>query len=169
MAEEATNTPQASSGSPMKLVMAMIIGAVLLVAVSMGGVFFLVKSLGMGGSGGHAEPQGKNAEGPAIYFPLDPAFVVNFKERGRTRFLQVEIQVMSRDPEALKELTNHAPIIRNNLLLLFSSQEAETLYTSEGKEKMRTAALSEINRLIEEETGKANALEALYFTSFVTQ
>jgi len=167
MAEEASAAP-AKSGSPMKLVIVMIVGAILLVAVSMGGVFFLMKSMGMGGGGaggGHV----KDESAPAIYYPLEPAFVVNFTERGRSRFLQVEVQVMSRDKEMIDELAKHAPVIRNNLLLLFSGQTAETLRSPEGKEQLRQNALAELNKILEAETGQVEAIEALYFTSFVTQ
>lgn len=169
MAEEAANTAPAKGGSPMKLVVVMIVGAILLVAVSMGGVFFLMKSMGMGNAGGGAGGHVKDDSAPAIYFPLEPAFVVNFKERGRTRYLQVEIQVMSRDQLMLDELVKHTPVIRNNLLLLFSSQSAETLHAAEGKEQLRQLALVELNKVLEEETGQVEAIEALYFTSFVTQ
>jgi flagellar FliL protein len=171
MAEEAAEANAAKGGgSQMKLVMVMIVGAILLVAVSMGGVFFLMKSMGMmnpGGGAGGGHVRDENA--PALYFPLEPAFVVNFKERGRTRFLQVEIQVMSRDQMMLDELQKHMPVIRNNLLLLFSGQTAETLNSVEGKEQLRQQALNEINKLLEEELGQVDAIEALYFTSFVTQ
>ena len=162
-----------NSSSPTKLIIIMIVGALLLVAVSMGGVFFLLKSMGLlnpgGGGGGGGGGIHANSGRPALYFPLEPAFVVNFKERGRTRFLQVEIQLMSRDKLVLDELTKHAPVIRNNLLLLLSAQTAETLHSAEGKEKLRASALEVINKLIEEESGQKNAIEALYFTSFVTQ
>jgi len=168
MAEEASAAP-AKSGSPMKLVVVMIVGAILLVAVSMGGVFFLMKSMGMGGGGAGGGGHVKDDSAPAIYHALEPAFVVNFKERGRSRFLQVEVQVMSRDKQMIDELDKHTPVIRNNLLLLFSGQTAETLHSSEGKEQLRQSALAELNKILEAETGQVEAIEALYFTSFVTQ
>lgn len=169
MAEEAANTAPAAGGSPMKLVIVMIVGAVLLVAVSMGGAFFLVKSMGMMNGGGGAAAQVKDESAPANYLPLEPAFVVNFKERGRTRFLQVEMEAMTRDPLMLEEMKKHMPVIRNNLLLLLSAQTAETLHSAEGKEQLRITALGEINTVIEKESGTKEAFEALYFKSFVTQ
>lgn len=172
MAEDTTTEKKSGggSGSPMKLVIVMIVGAVLLVAVSIGGVFFMMKSMGMlgggGGSAGNVNIPAKND--PAIYFPLEPAFVVNFKERGRTRFLQVSIEVMTRDPMVIEDIKTHMPLIRNNILLLLGSQKAEDLHTTEGKEIIRQAALEELKRLLGEETGRIN-VEGLYFTSFVTQ
>ncbi len=154
----------------MKLIIVMIVGAILLVAVSIGGVFFMMKSMGMlgGGGGGHADSHTPAKNDPAIYFPLEPPFVVNFKENGRTRFLQVSMEIMTRDPQIVEDIKTHMPHIRNNLLLLLSNQKSEDLQTAEGKEKIRAAALEEIKKLLGEETGRIN-VEALYFTSFVTQ
>ncbi|MFT6202333.1 MAG: flagellar FliL protein, partial [Candidatus Endobugula sp.] len=38
-------------------------------------------------------------KGYAIYFPLKPAIVVNFQARGRQRFLQANVTLMTRDDE----------------------------------------------------------------------
>lgn len=172
---EAAPAPSAEKkpGSPMKLVIVIIVGALLLVAVSIGGVFFMMKSMGMlgagGAAGGHAAADSHAKNEPAIYFPLEPAFVVNFKEGNRTRFLQVTMEVMARDPHMIEEIKKHMPLIRNNLLLLLGSQKAEDFQTSEGKEKVRTQALEEIKKILTEETGNIKNVEGLYFTSFVTQ
>lgn len=158
-----------SGGSPIKLMIIMIVGAILLVAVSIGGVFFMMKTMGMlGGGTAQTAAQGPSKSEPAIYFPMEPAFVVNFKDNGRTRFLQVSMEVMARDPVVIEDIKAHMPLIRNNLLLLLTNQKAEDLHTAEGREKIRAAALEEIKRVLGEETGRIN-VEGLYFTSFVTQ
>ena len=167
MAEQAA--PQGSNST--KLVMMMIIGAVVLVLVSMGGIFFLMKSMGMLNTGGGAQQQHVvDKHAPAIYYPLEPAFVVNFNERGRNRYLQVGVEIMARDPAAIVEIEKHLPVIRNNLLLLFGAQEAETLRSSEGKESIRKLALDEIKRIIQTEAGKVSeSIESVLFTTFVMQ
>ncbi len=170
MAEEAANTGN-GGGSSTKLVLIMIVGAIVLVAVSMGGIFFLLKSMGMlnqGGGGNQQVVVVQEAPKPAIYHPLEPAFVVNYKERGRTRFLQAQVEVMTRDPKVVEALTKHMPLIRNNLLLLLSAQTAEILHSAEGKEQIRQQAQEEVNRILKEETG-TEGVEAVYFTSFVMQ
>lgn len=168
---EKEEAPVEKKNSPMKLVIVMIIGAILLVAVSMGGVFFLMKSMGMGAGGGHAVEEANDvSELPPIYFPLEPAFVVNFKDRGRTRFLQASMQVMTRDVLMVTAMETHMPLIRNNILLVLSNQDAETLHSSDGKEKIRLEALEELKNILIRETGQEEVnIEGLYFTSFVTQ
>lgn len=170
MAEDAEGSKEKSGPSTMKIVIVMIIGGILLVGVSIGAVFFMMKSMGLldaKGGGGH-QKEVVHANVPAIYFPLEPAFVVNFKDRGRTRFLQITMEVMTRDPQIVEDIKAHMPLIRNNILLLLSNQQAEDLHSAEGKEKLRKDVLDELIKILAEETGRVK-VEGLYFTSFVTQ
>jgi len=171
MAEEAEKK-ESSAGSPMKLIIVMIIGGLLLVAVSIGGVFFMMKSMGMldgKGGGGHKKEQVVVSDKPAIYFPLEPAFVANFKDRGRTRFLQITMDVMTTDQKIIDEMKKHMPLIRNNILILLSKQDGEVLQSGEGKEVIREVILKELQEIMTEKTGMVKTVEALYITSFVTQ
>ncbi len=104
----------------------------------------------------------------AIYVPIEPTFVVNFEGKSRVKFLQVSVEVMTRDQSVVKSIKKHMPAIRNNLTFLFSSRTYEDVKTIKGKERLRTAALEEVQDILEQETGNS-AIEALYFTSFVTQ
>lgn len=106
---------------------------------------------------------------PAIYVEFAPPFVVNFDAKGVMRFLQVSIQVMTRDRETSEMIKQHDPKIRNNMLLLLGSQTHDTISTVEGKEALRKQALATIAKIVTEEGGEAKKVEDLYFTSFVMQ
>jgi len=107
---------------------------------------------------------------PALYYALDPQFVVNLT--GSTfdspQYLQIEVQLMTRDAGIHSALAQHAPALRARLLLLFSQQTIETISGREGKERLQAEALNEVRQLIHAETGN-DGIEALLFTSFVTQ
>ena len=106
---------------------------------------------------------------PAQYFALDPAFVVNLDSTfDGPRYLQVEVQLMTRDPESVAALQTHAPAIRARLLMLFSQVQVEQIADRAGKEKLQAASLAEVRKVLLAETGKQCADELL-FTSFVTQ
>jgi flagellar protein FliL len=62
--------------------------------------------------------------GPPLYVALDPPFVSNFEGDQQVRFLQVTAQIMTHDPKTVEALKAEDPIIRNDLLLLFSNQKA---------------------------------------------
>ena len=55
-----------------------------------------------------------------------------------------------------------------SLVLLFSSQNYQTLSTREGKIQIRKQALTEVQSILKERTGKPG-IEEIYFTSFVMQ
>src|SRR5690349_19427999 len=59
----------------------------------------------------HRNAKAKDAEpkAPAIYVALDPPFVVNFEAEQLVRFLQVTVQVMSRDPATVEILKANDP------------------------------------------------------------
>jgi flagellar FliL protein len=120
---------------------------------------------------GKKDKKGKAAEPklPAIYVEFEPPFVVNFDAKGVMRFLQVSIQVMTRDHETSEMVKLHEPKIRNNMLLLLGAQTQETISTTAGKEGLRKQALETIAKVVDEEGGEGKKVEDLYFTSFVMQ
>ena len=105
---------------------------------------------------------------PLSYVPLDPPFVVNFSSDTDIRFLQVSIELGTRDPAVADSIKEHRPAIRNNLVMLFSSQDPYSLNTREGKEKLRNETLSEVQKVLKQETG-VPGVENVFFTSFVMQ
>src|SRR3546814_1794910 len=112
-------------GSPM---MAILIAVVISTAASAGISFMLVQHAldaaahkAEASAEGDAAPAAKPKD-PPNYVPLDPAFVVNL-EADDTRFLQVQVQLMTRDAHAVDILKLHEPRIRNALLMLFSQQQ----------------------------------------------
>jgi flagellar FliL protein len=162
-------------GSKFKLIIITSVAVLLLVGVSVGATLYLAG--GMSGAeraqmeeDDKAKEGGEEAKpkGPAEYVALEPPFVVNFQHEGVIRYLQVSVEAMARDQQVIEDVKHHMPAIRNDLVLLFSSQNYETVSTREGKEKLRAEVLADIRRLLEENTGKPG-VEAVYFTSFVIQ
>lgn len=105
---------------------------------------------------------------PAIYYPLKPPIVVNFSVKGRQRFLQAELTLMTRENDVISAIELHQPMIRNALLLLMGGQAYAEIQSAEGKELLRQQCLQEIQRLLKEEIGKPG-IEQVFFTNFVMQ
>ncbi len=165
-ASDAPATPRNGS----KLIVTLAI-ALLAAAGAGGGVYwFTAKSPdATSEQGAKAKNKAEKPKGPAIYVEFDPPFVVNFEARGMTRFLQVTVQVMTRDPITADLVKQHDPVIRNDLLMLFGNQTHETISTREGKDQLRGQALEVVAKAIEAEGGDGRNVEQLYFTSFVMQ
>ena len=116
-----------------------------------------------------SKPAKEVVKGPPLYAALDPPFVVNFEADQAVRFLQITVQVMSRDQPTLDLLKANDPVVRNDLLLLFGNQKYATISTSAGKEKLRADSLEAVRKVVAGAGGKPELVEAIYFTSFVMQ
>ncbi len=171
MAENETEQEAEAKGGGLVKKLAFAGIGLVLVAV---GIF--VGPMFMGGEepaeGEEGEVAAEPASGPPIYQSLHPPLVVNFKsELGDSHFMQITMEVMSRDQGAINSVREHTPVIRNNLILLYGSAVYESIQTREGKEQMLADGLAEIRRVINENAGegKGDAVEALYFTALVIQ
>jgi flagellar protein FliL len=153
----------------LKLIIGIALGLLLAVGLSVGATFYFM-------SQGQSEPPADEAETqdapqrqPAIYEVLAPAFIVNFTNAGgRQRYMQVSVALMSRDQAALDALKEHMPLLRNQLVMLFSSQEFASLATPVGQEMLRQQATASVQELAQKEIGKL-AIEQVLFTNFVLQ
>jgi flagellar FliL protein len=109
----------------------------------------------------------KKSDAPS-YYKFSPAFIVNIPSNGRLRFLQIEVQLMAKNEEELKMIEAYAPVIRNDLITLFSSQNYDDLLTPDGKENLRKSSLTVSRKILKENAGKP-CVEQVLFTNFVTQ
>jgi flagellar protein FliL len=115
-------------------------------------------------------PASHGESGPAkaaLYYAIDPPLVVNFEDGSVVRFLQITMEVMARDQKAIDSVQRNIPLIRNNLLLLMSNRNYQTMMSREGKEKLRAEALAEIRSVQKQQGGED--VDDLLFTSFVVQ
>lgn len=167
MSQAAAATAEAPKKSNLLLI---IVGVAVLCLAVGGGVYFFIGGKHQDDAA-QAKSQAAHAEPkvPAVYVKLDPPFVVNFEARGLMRFLQITLEIMTRDPLTADLIKQNDPMIRNDLLLLFGNQTYEAISTREGKEKLRGEALATVAKIIAQEGGDASHVEQLFFTSFVMQ
>ncbi len=166
MAEQDTEAEVApAGGGMMKMIVLGLAGVALLAVGAVVGLSFLGGEPEEGEEQVEAEP----AKGPAIYQTLHPPLVVNLTdEAGSSHFMQITMEVMSRDQEAINALRAHIPAIRNSLILLYGTAQYESVITREGKEQLLADGLEEIQRIMTDVYGEPGA-EALYFTALVIQ
>lgn len=158
------------AGKPRKrswLVLAIVIVIVVVLAGAAAGAWFYLMRPVSKAKPAAAAP--RPPVGPALYIGLDPPFVTNFEADENVRFLQLTVQVMTHDPATADLIKANDPVVRNDLLLLFSNQKYADIATSAGKEKLRSEALAAIRKVVAQNGGKPDNVEAVYFTSFVMQ
>lgn len=105
---------------------------------------------------------------PEHFLPLDPAFVVNFRDDDSMRYLQVGVTLMAHDPAALDVAKEEDPVVRDALVMLFSRQNYAILSDPAGKQKLQAQALDAVRKIVAAHSGKPG-VDGLYFTSFVMQ
>lgn len=107
--------------------------------------------------------------GPAIYQSLHPPLVINLLDSfGDSHFMQITLEVMSRDQNVINAVREHTPAIRNALILFFGTAKYDEVVTREGKEALLDQALTEIQEVLQQRIGKPG-IEAAYFTSLIVQ
>ncbi len=170
--EDSKEAEASSGGGGKKKLILLIVLALLIVALSVGGTLMALTLLG-----GSSEPVAEEelAEeltepppSPAIYYPLKPAIIVNFDVKGRQRYLQADLTLMTRENDVISAIELHMPKIRNGLNILIGSQLYEEIQSAEGKELLRQSCLQELQKILQEEIGKPG-VEQVLFTNFVMQ
>jgi len=150
--------------SPLKIVL-LALAAITLVGGSVGGTLYYTGFF----DEDTKEQEAKKLEElkQTIYLPLEPEFIVNFNNEEAVSYMQIEMQLMSRNQFYIDQVTNSMPIIRHEILLIMSGQKYTELRTNEGKEKLRETILKKIKDIIGQ--GEKAGIEAVYFSSFIMQ
>jgi flagellar FliL protein len=170
-------------GGLLPMLMCTVIGA----AAAGGGVYFVTKPAAHGGGEHAAAGEGEHAaaeahgdehgggeheaakpSGAAQYLPISPAIVVNLNDNVTMRYLSVDMELMSRDGNAIELAKTHMPRIRNTLMMLFTQQKYDDIVNREGKEALQKQALAAVQAVLKEETGSTQ-VQGLFFTNFVMQ
>ncbi|WP_286913410.1 MULTISPECIES: flagellar basal body-associated protein FliL [unclassified Pseudomonas] len=150
----------------LKLILLLVLALLLAVGLSVGATWFIMHKSEPAPA---ADPAAGNVKPAAIYEPLAPAFVVNFNQNGRQRYMQVSITLQGRNQADLDALKVHMPVIRNNLVMMFSGQGFDSLAGSPvGQEMLRQKATAVVQEVAQKEVGKP-VVDQLLFTNFVLQ
>ncbi|AOE88051.1 flagellar basal body-associated protein FliL [Pseudomonas sp. TCU-HL1] len=116
-----------------------------------------------------AEEQPKEGEAPKVaYIDLVPSLVGNYGPGPRLKYYKADISLRVTGPEAEEKVTRHEPLIRNQLVMLFSQQTDETLSSSDSKEKLRQEALKQVQQVLNSEEGQP-LVDDLLFNNLIVQ
>ncbi|ARU89164.1 flagellar basal body-associated protein FliL [Pseudomonas sp. M30-35] len=160
---------EGKSGGKIKVIILAIVVLLLVISLTIAGTWlFLSKQDDKPQAAETTQEDAAPVKQAAIYEELTPAFVVNFTQGGRARYMQVSVALMTRDQAALDALKVHMPVLRNRLVMLFSGQDFTSLVTPVGKEMLRQQATASVQELAQKEVGKT-VVEQVLFTNLVLQ
>lgn len=115
--------------------------------------------------------EAKEGEAPKVsYISLTPPFVGNYGLDGtaRLKVYKADVALRVTGDEAVKAVKANEPLIRNQLVALFSQQTTETMNNVEAKEKLRQEALKQTQQVMNDETGKP-MVDDLLFNNLIIQ
>lgn len=139
---------------------------------------FTASAAGGGGGGGGFET------GKANYFDMGNPFVVNIVDGpSRLRFLQVNVNLMTKDAKVIEAVNQHLAPIKHELVMLFAEQKMSEVTSRTAREQLRLNALSKVQFVLEKYAGitaekkvkdsngeaHPSGVQDLFFTSFIIQ
>ncbi|MCF5766024.1 flagellar basal body-associated protein FliL [Aeromonas veronii] len=119
------------------------------------------------------EPPAEGAEGAAklgfSYHALDPDIITNYLSDSKTLgYIRVTVELMAENEADLKLLEQHDPLIRDAIIRLIGSKNADQVKSLTNREELRKECETTVNELLVKETGK-KAVRELIFTKFLYQ
>ncbi len=118
-----------------------------------------------------AEEGGKGDDlNKVSYVALTPPFVGNYALDGgpRLHVYKADVALRVTGAEAQKLVKQNEPLIRNQLVALFTQQTVDSMGNVDSKEKLRQEALKQTQQVLSQETGKP-VVEDLLFNNFIAQ
>ena len=102
------------------------------------------------------------------YVTLVPALVGNFGEGPKLKFYKADLSLRVTGADVEAKVKHHEPLIRNQLVALFTQQNLESMSNVESKEKLRQEALKQVQQVLNDEEGKP-IVEDLLFNNLIVQ
>ena len=103
-----------------------------------------------------------------LYYALTPAMVGNYGSGERLKYYKADVALRIPRKEVEDRVKHHEPLIRHQLVMLFSQQTDETLSGPEAKEQLRQEALRQVREVLEQEEGKP-LVDDLLFNNLIIQ
>jgi len=119
----------------------------------------------------HASEDKEAKEGavPAVaYVTLFPALVGNFGEGAKLKFFKADISLRVTGADVEAKVKHHDPLIRNQLVMLFSQQTEAGMAAAGARETLRAEALKQVQDVLVQEEGKP-LVEDLLFNNLIIQ
>ncbi|TIH10215.1 flagellar basal body-associated protein FliL [Pseudomonas leptonychotis] len=113
--------------------------------------------------------EGKEGAAPVVsYVTLVPALVGNFGEGPKLKFFKADLSLRVTGADVEAKVKHHEPLIRNQLVMLFSQQTEVAMAAPDSREKLRAEALKQVQDVLTQEEGKP-LVEDLLFNNLIIQ
>jgi flagellar FliL protein len=153
--EEQDQQPKPKKGLPIKWILIVVVAVLVVGAGAGAGYYFFIKK-------DSAKAVVKKPDVITIW-PME-AFIVNISDVSGERYLKLIVQLELSEPEAVAELEQIKPRLRDSILDLLAPKALKELMELSGKQRLREDIAGRVNNMLTR--GKVTRV---YFTEFVVQ
>ena len=115
------------------------------------------------------DKEAKEGAAPVVsYVTLVPALVGNFGEGPKLKFYKADLSLRVTGADVEAKVKHHEPLIRNQLVMLFSQQTEQAMAAPGAREALRAEALKQVQEILTQEEGKP-LVEDLLFNNLIIQ
>ncbi len=115
------------------------------------------------------DKEAKEGAAPVVsYVTLVPALVGNFGEGPKLKFYKADLSLRVTGADVEAKVKHNEPLIRNQLVMLFSQQTEQAMAAPGARETLRAEALKQVQEILTQEEGKP-LVEDLLFNNLIIQ
>ncbi|MGG5870528.1 flagellar basal body-associated FliL family protein [Pseudomonas peli] len=115
------------------------------------------------------DEEAKEGAAPVVsYVTLVPALVGNFGEGPKLKFFKADLSLRVTGADVEAKVKHHEPLIRNQLVMLFSQQTEVAMAAPGARETLRAEALKQVQDVLTQEEGKP-LVDDLLFNNLIIQ
>lgn len=101
------------------------------------------------------------------YYGFEPEIVTNYiSNRKKLGFVRISVELMVKSPDDLVLIEHHDPLLRSAMVEILGNQPEDRIKSIAGREEIRKECYDELNKLLQQETGKSLIVNLL-FTSYL--
>jgi flagellar FliL protein len=173
MAEAEEATEEKKGGNKLVVILLVVLIMVILAVGAVVATLMLTggddKPAGEEGATEQTEESAEAPKGPPTTVSLGEPITVNLSKPNDANVLQVQLDMVTRQPEVEKLVKTRRSRIINDIMLSLSEVDAAELRTREGKEALQQTLTEDINRILEDGTELDQPVENVYFTRLLMQ
>ncbi len=98
------------------------------------------------------------------YVEMKPKFTVNLKERNK--YMMAKVQLMVEGDKYLEKVEKHLPMLRHELIMLYSGKSIDELQTMEQREQLRVKSRQAIIDALDKYEN-SDGFRDVFFTEFL--
>ncbi|KFZ35965.1 flagellar basal body protein FliL [Shewanella mangrovi] len=97
------------------------------------------------------------------YYGFEPEIVTNYiSNRKKLGFVRISVELMVKNPDDLVVIEHHDPLLRSAIVEILGNQPEDRIKSLTGREEIRKECYEELNKLLQQETGKSLIVNLLF-------